>query len=65
MGQFNVYTATVITKIIAMRAAGKTTTEIAASIGTTRNSLTARMSQLGISKRKPQPQPEIAAQEAA
>jgi transcriptional regulator len=62
MGQFNVYTATVIAKIIAMRAAGKTTTEIAASIGTTHNSLTARMSPLGISKtRKPQPQADIAA----
>jgi hypothetical protein len=54
MGQFNVYTAKVIAQIVAMRASGKTTAQIANAIGTTHNSLTARMSQLGISKKKPQ-----------
>jgi hypothetical protein len=61
-GKVNVYTATVIAKIIAMRAAGKTTVQMALAISTTPGSLEARMSQLGLSKtRKPQPQAEIAA----
>jgi hypothetical protein len=59
---FYVYKPDVIAKIIAMRAAGDTTVEMARAIGVTPGSLEARMSQLGLSKtRKPQPQADIAA----
>jgi hypothetical protein len=58
---FTVYTPAVIAQIRDMRGAGKTSAEIARAIGTTPNSLGARMAQLGISKAKPQPQSEIAA----
>jgi transcriptional regulator len=57
--QFTVYTAEAIAKIHAMKAAGKKSAEIARAIGTTTNSLSARMSQLGITKAKPRS--EIAA----
>jgi hypothetical protein len=61
-GKVSVYKPEVIAKIIAMRAAGKTTVQMACAIGVTPGSLEARMAQLGISKtRKPQPQGEIAA----
>jgi hypothetical protein len=50
--KFHVYTAPAIAKIQAMKAAGKSGTEIAHAIGTTRGSLSARMSQLGITKAK-------------
>jgi hypothetical protein len=46
--KFTVYTAEAIVKIRTMKAAGKKSPEIARAIGTTTNSLTARMSQLGI-----------------
>jgi hypothetical protein len=49
--KFTVYTAEAIDKIHSMKAAGKSSAQIARAIGTTTNSLTARMSQLGISKR--------------
>jgi len=49
--KFTVYTADAIEKIHTMKAAGKSPAQIARAIGTTTNSLTARMSQLGISKR--------------
>jgi transcriptional regulator len=58
---FTVYTVDVIEKIRTMRAAGKTYAEVARVIGTTPGSLSARLSQLKLTKRKPQPQPEIAA----
>jgi hypothetical protein len=57
--KFTVYTAEAITKIHTMKLAGKKSAEIARAIGTTTNSLSARMSQLGITKAKPRP--EIAA----
>jgi hypothetical protein len=49
--KFTVYTAEAIEKIHRMKLEGKKSPEIARAIGTTTNSLTARMSQLGISKR--------------
>jgi transcriptional regulator len=51
--KFTVFTAEAIAKIRAMKAAGRKSPEIARAIGTTTNSLTARMSQLGITKAKP------------
>jgi transcriptional regulator len=57
--KFTVYTAEAIARIYVMKAAGKKSPEIARAIGTTRNSLSARMSQLGITKAKPRA--EIAA----
>jgi hypothetical protein len=58
---FTVYTPEVVEKIRKLRAEGKTVAEIAKAIGTTPNSVGARMAQLGISKTKPQPQADIAA----
>jgi hypothetical protein len=50
-----VYTADVIEKIRTLRAAGKSIAEIAGVIGTTRGSVSGRMSQLGLTnKAKPQ-----------
>jgi hypothetical protein len=49
--KFTVYTAEAIQKIHRMKLAGKSSAQIARAIGTTANSLTARMSQLGLSKR--------------
>jgi hypothetical protein len=57
--KFTIYTAEAITKIHTMKLAGKKSAEIARAIGSTTNSLTARMSQLGITKAKPRT--EIAA----
>jgi hypothetical protein len=53
--KFTVYTAEAIARIHSMKAAGKKSPEIARAIGTTQNSLSARMSQLGITKAKPRP----------
>lgn len=52
-----IFTPEGIDRVIAMRLAGVKNAEIAAAIGTTKNSLAARMSQLGISK----PRTKIAA----
>jgi hypothetical protein len=48
-----VYNAATLANIRAMRDEGKPLDEIAHKIGTTKGSLTARCSQLGISTRKP------------
>jgi hypothetical protein len=58
---FTHYTPEAIEKIRDMRSRGKTYAEIARVIGVTHGSLSARMSQLKLTKRKAQPQPEIAA----
>jgi hypothetical protein len=62
---WTVYTPEAIEKIRDMRSRGKTYAEIARVIGVTPGSLSARMSQLKLTKKKPQPQPEIADQDAA
>ena len=62
---FTRYTPDAIEKIRTMRAAGKTYAEIAPVIGVTTASLGVRMSQLKLTKRKAQPQHEIADQDAA
>jgi hypothetical protein len=49
--KFTVYTAEAIETIHRMKLAGKSSAQIARAIGTTANSLSARMSQLGLSKR--------------
>jgi len=49
--KFTVYTAKAIQKIHRMKLAGKSGAQIARAIGTSANSLSARMSQLGITKR--------------
>ena len=51
-GKFTVFTAPAIAKIHAMRLSGAKVAEIAAVIGTTTSSLSSRMNQLGITKRK-------------
>jgi hypothetical protein len=55
---FTIYNAAALATIVAMKGEGRTLDEIAIKIGTTKASLTARCSQLGISTRKPR---EIAA----
>jgi hypothetical protein len=56
----SVYNAAAIATIIAMRGEAKTSRQIARAVGTTKGSVEARMSQLGLTK-LPKPTPEIAA----